>query len=103
MSDFLDNPTNQSEDVLTALNILTPKEIARKFKSLGIKGKRHKTLECPVSNYLNRKTGNQHLVAGTYYQVWDGERCHPSRMLPRQVEKFVKKFDKGKYPELIDD
>ena len=103
MSDFLDNPVNKSEDVLTALNILTPGEIATKLKNLGFKGKRYKSLYCPLGAYLNYKTGNEHLIAKDYYQVWDGQKAYPSRMLPKQVQKFIKKFDKGKYPELIDE
>jgi hypothetical protein len=103
LSYFLDDPTNQSEDVLTLLNILTPKEIAAKLKNLGYRGKRYSSLSCPLSSYLNAKTGNQHLVSRNYYRVWDGEKAHPSRALPKQVKKFIKKFDKGKYPELINE
>jgi len=101
MSDFLNDPTNQSEDVLTALNILTPKEIAAKLKSLGYGGKRSSSLICPLAAYLNYRTGNVHFVSKNYYQVWDGVRVHPARMLPKQVQKFVNKFDNGKFPELI--
>ena len=103
MSNFIDDPSNKSEDVLTALNILTPKEIAKKFKDLGLKGRRYSSLHCPLSGYLNRKTGNDHLVSGTFYRVWANNRAYPSRTLPNQVAKFIKKFDKGKYPELIDE
>lgn len=103
MTDFIDFPAAKTEQILTYLNIFTAKEIAAKFKHIGIKGDQEDACRCPVSVYLTNRTGKPHSVTETEYILHDKEQGTIRGDLPKHVRKFVKKFDKGKYPELINE
>lgn len=103
MSDFIDYPAAKTEQILTYLNIFTAKEIAAKFKHIGIKGEPEDACRCPVSVYLTNRTGRAHSITETEYIIYDKEHGVIRGELPKYVRKFVKKFDKGKYPELINE
>ena len=100
MNNFIENPANETEDILRALNILTPKEIAKKFKHLGIKVEVSSAFSCPLSIYLEERTGKEYTITDKVYTYYD-ECGLMVGDLPRSVSKFVKRFDKRKYPELI--
>lgn len=101
MNNFIENPVNTTKDILTALNILTAKEIAAKLKHLNIKGERKSAFSCPLSAYLENRTGVHHTITDNGYYIYDRAHGIIHGELPKSVAKFVKKFDKGKYPELI--
>lgn len=103
MNNFIENPTNKTENILSYLNIFTAKEIAAKFKHLGIRGERKSAFSCPLSAYLENRTGVHHTITENGYYIYDRTHGGFHGELPKSVAKFVKKFDKGKYPELIND
>lgn len=91
--------------ILAALDELgnTPGAVAISLRKMGIKGHRRYDASCPLAVYLNRKFK---LPDGTF-SVW----VHSvSTTDPEQepvefsdlFSRFVKKFDNGEYPELID-
>lgn len=103
MSDFIDYPAAKTEQILTYLNIFTAKEIAAKFKHIGIKGERKSALCCPLSVYLENRTGVHHTITEDKYSIYDRTHGVIHGDLPKSVQNFIKKFDKGKYPELINE
>jgi hypothetical protein len=55
------------------------------------KGWRHDSRACPLAEATGYEAGTSELIVGL---------CE-FRRYPRDVRRFVSKFDKGKYPELV--
>jgi hypothetical protein len=75
-------------------------EIASAFEEAGITGYMVEARRCPLAKYVTQETGFTVGVAGetvvpeAYFQV--------AVFLPRQIRKFVDKFDDGEYPNLVE-
>jgi hypothetical protein len=85
------------EDALAALPTEAD-EIARVFTELGITGRRGKTCSCPVAEYLKAETGREVEVAMDVVYSTGA----PKVVLPHHVVRFIRSFDHGRYPQLID-
>lgn len=94
---MIESKTNETEDILTGLNIMEPGEIAETFRKEGITGLPTISNCCPLARYLNEKTDYFHLVQKTFVSVYDGEVRIGSLDLPASVSKFVRQYDAGKY------
>jgi hypothetical protein len=96
--------TTKLQDALAHLGD-TLAMVIHALRSEGIKGKQHKCGECPVARYLLAKTGVP-VKVGTneVWHVQTGTKEASYRIgdivsLPRY---FVRLFDDGAYPDLID-
>jgi len=83
------------EQKLEVLGYLLPHEIARLLEKSGIKGYPAYSNHCPIANFLN--DGNNNVTVGLSTVVTN-ERTY---YLPFQVQEFIKKFDDGRYPKLV--
>ena len=80
------------------LNILNqdPDILASMFQRLGIKGKRGKPECCPVAKYLAATPALSGVRVGADALLFKGRHIR----LPKNVQEFIKGFDRGDYPEL---
>lgn len=94
---MIESKTNATEDILTGLNILEPREIADAIRKEGITGVPTTSNSCPLARYLNKKTNYIHHVQKTFVAIYDGGERVGFVTLPQSVGKFVRQYDAGKY------
>lgn len=89
--------------LINRLGKLEPDSIAEVMRKLGIKGN-HGTVNCPLARLLSdprrrvgRKEDVYHVGVDVYWPGWHG----PIKPLPQTVDRFVRNFDFGRYPDLI--
>lgn len=91
------------DEVLAALAELgdTPDKVADSLKAQGIKGYCCDGTHCPVGKYLNGKFPRKKLHASATHIC---DHTFGARLVqtPRAIAVFVRLFDEGKYPDLID-
>lgn len=76
-------------------------EIALKFLSEGVKGRRRTPWACPISNYLSREGCDCPLVSSVAAHIVKDNGDLEFVDLPKDVRVFVSKFDEGDYQELV--
>lgn len=91
---------NVLEQLLAQLRALgaSSDKVAATLDSLGIKGYNTRG-ECPIAEFLNRiapRDAGWAVAGGQAYVPFGYE----SIVLPRFVQVFVERFDKGRYPSL---
>lgn len=92
---------------LKRLTRLSPKGIAKLLAQEGIKGRPGWSHLCPVARFLSREAGCEVLVdfvAGDeLVAILDEGYNWPLQIkVPDSVKEFVKRFDNGEFPELIE-
>lgn len=88
---------------LTCSNRRSADQIARYLEKQGIKGKRNSSVQCPVARWLRQELGGT-VLTRAYSVMYYGP-------FPRVVKygygdslkEFVKRFDNGGFPNLLDD
>lgn len=82
----------------------TANEIAEYLKDCGIKANKREPNSCAISMWMNQQTGLL-IRTGTFWtRVTADERGNVTlakEYLTDAMTDFVIKFDKGKYPELV--
>jgi hypothetical protein len=88
-----------------ALDVLRPLKtgaaVAGFLHAQGILGRRGSHVSCPVSIFLNEKTGVAHST-GAWTTRPVANYPLDNTKLPLPVVAFISAFDQGEYPELID-
>jgi hypothetical protein len=92
------------------LNVLSDLEdlgcadsIARRLWGLSICGRWHNSYRCPLSLYLKRFVGEgKVMVADATMIVMLPHNTSVQLALPYHVSSFVRRFDAGEYPFLLD-
>jgi hypothetical protein len=103
---MIEEITNETDDLLRELNLFEPREIAEKFKEMGIRGVPGDACNCPVAVYLSRETELRIFTGIEDYfiaSLVNSEEILIDGFIPHNVKKFIKQFDHGKYPELVDE
>jgi hypothetical protein len=67
------------------------------------RGVRHRTDRCPIANYL-RGTGefDDLDVDPASITVWTGEQTFEEVLTPEHIAAFIRRFDGGEWPDLIE-
>lgn len=84
----------------------SPEEIAALLREKGIHGRRNLAMSCPLANYLTVETDITpfSVIVGPYSIIGDTLSLeHYSTPTPNSVAAFIKAFDSGKYPDLIEE
>jgi hypothetical protein len=89
------------KDLLERLNSLGnhPDQVAAKLQAKGVKGRPHIGCDCALARYLaSEYPGHSFEVSNVQVEI-DGEgRAY----LPSGCRLFIREFDQGGYPELVD-
>jgi hypothetical protein len=95
----MSNPRLNRTNIRKALAYLgrTPTAIAAKLKEMGIKGRKIVPSRCPIAQYVRGAFPVAFVSAGTTFLFVNDFEVTTSRTITR----FIKGFDKGKYPELV--
>ena len=83
-------------DALRALGRLSPDEIAALLHDHGVTGDIGSHSACPLAHYLTRVTGEATSVGLSF--AFRGE---VDVVLPQSTQRFVDRFDTGRYPFLV--
>lgn len=75
-------------------------QIAAFLQERGVAGISREPERCPLAVYLQRMTGIES-IAVTYGETHDAKDLWVRVKHPRQVAKFLRNVDDGKYPELL--
>jgi hypothetical protein len=96
VASYWDRATETFKRFATYLNILDqdPDTLARMFERLGIKGGVNKC--CPVAVYLGATPALKGVEVGADALKFKGRLIH----LPKNVQRFIQRFDNGEFPEL---
>jgi hypothetical protein len=99
----LDGPVQDVTDALGKLAALgSPNQIADHLAERGIGGMQYRTRQCPVARYVDATAGLQVNVINTVWSFPEvthmASGYHP---VPDVVTAFVRGFDNGDYPHLI--
>lgn len=78
----------------------TPDRIAKTLREKGIKGVRHERCDCPIARYVRHVAGGGLYSVSVHNSSVHHEHNRWSLPLPPAVDRFVRAFDGGKYPEL---
>lgn len=70
----------------------------------GVKGWRSRPCECPVARYIAARLGlpGKHVTVGQDVVTVFMNGVRLSRFVPRGLSWFVRRFDRGDFPHLID-
>lgn len=117
----LPDVASRVKDVIDHLGKLSPDDIAETLKKHGVRGRRQFINACPIANYIRQEAAlkpepyAEVEVLSRFIRVEDRDRYNnedegitvTSQVyitidLPETVQSFIKKFDAGDYPELID-
>lgn len=80
----------------------TPEAIRESLAKLGIKGKQTTCRACPIHNYLKSKMPGEEL-SGWYGDLeFKSDYLGYRKAVAQAAMDFIKHFDRGHYPELID-
>lgn len=118
-ADTLDDAVARStiQGVLDELGAGTDADgVAQRLRNAGIKGRRIRANDCPVARYLQQRTGHLPLAvneAGVYtfvarplcplesgYMLCSAPL--PDITMPAPVKEFIRRFDWGDFPDLVD-
>ncbi len=86
----------------------TPAAVAASLEALNVRGSPHKPTDCAIARYLRALIGTESSVTGISVSNYSIHvSCTDRRLpitirLPKPVGEFVRAFDNGCYPELID-
>jgi hypothetical protein len=81
-----------------------PKEIARYFENLGIRGRRYIPCECPVARYLRGNNSKVSVSVSTLciFVEPDSKLALKIPKLPKALKNFIVDFDAGLYHSLTE-
>lgn len=83
----------------------TPEKVAGTLRQANVRGKIDSVTSCPVAKYLKSRLGRTYTVGVglNYVDVWAdlGEKKTASVELPESVKQFIRNFDAGRYPDLV--
>jgi len=85
------------KDCIKRLGTLKQLQIAILMVSLGINGRKGCPDRCPIKKYLYKTTKIRGITVGNFIQL-NGIRILDT---PKNVAKFIKKFDDGLYDEFL--
>lgn len=85
------------ETELKTLAYQSPYMIAAVIADEGVRGRRSSPCECPLARYLTRRT--ERSVSIGWGSAWDRDSVRKV-LLPTNVQQFVRKVDRGHFPEL---
>jgi len=88
------------EDIIKIYNNKSADEIATIIKNRHIKGRMGTTYGCPMALLLNTTSTGSYIIGRKYIVRRSGTKIEKVRT-PRQMSVFIRKFDIGKYPNLI--
>lgn len=82
----------------------TIEEVLSRLRETRMKGTRGATSTCPIANYLRHVIGTHDYVTVTDVAVWRdwdlrAENAYVRVSTPTVVGEFIRRFDKGWYPE----
>lgn len=77
----------------------SPDAIAVIIADAGVRGRRSSPCECPLARYLTRRT--ERSVSVGWGSAWDRDGVRQV-LLPTSVQQFVRKVDRGVFPELVE-
>jgi hypothetical protein len=86
----------QALDLLNGMG-QTADEVAAFLKEKGITGRVALALHCPVAAYLSSQGGD---IGGAVYTQYASQNVLVK--VPEPVFAFIRAFDAGKYPELVE-
>jgi hypothetical protein len=91
------------QEALDQLNRYTADEVAELLMLAGKKGHQSLALSCPMANYLSDVLGSECSVGPwrAHNMLVDGDDRWAD--LPDGVSYFVDRFDRGHYPDLIEE
>lgn len=92
--------TDKLHDALAMLEGKTPDEIAKVMAKNGVKGRPGTTGKCPLAIFFNAVQAGQFVIGRDYIMRVAGKTQDKART-PGNLATFVRRFDIGKYPELI--
>lgn len=97
--------------VLTHLNSYDPTRIALLLKDLGIRGSKHDSMKCPLTNYIKKECGwaETVIVAPNFFSAYPSKDCYDDPGMPtavissgfENVKNFIAQFDQGLFPFLL--
>lgn len=81
----------------------TPDQVARTLTEMGIKGRQEDSMSCPLANYLRRelRVERASVFQWAIVHLPNGQGFSPNT--PDPAYKFAVLFDKGEYPQLIEE
>lgn len=86
----------------------SPEAVARRLNDEGVRGLPGQVSECALARYLQAVVGTEMSVRKVVVKEWSvrvfrtGGRIPSVSLLPGPVARFIRAFDAGCYPELID-
>ena len=86
----------------------SPEAVARRLNDEGVKGLPGQVSECALARYLQAVIGSETSVRKVVVKEWSvrvfriGRRLPSVTLLPGPAARFIRAFDAGSYPELID-
>lgn len=91
-------------ELLKAIDELGPDAhaIATSLRDRGIRGRRRESCDCPLARFLSGLAGQSISVDGEAFRIFDGSNRHPRVLLTDVAGTFVREFDEGRYPYLVD-
>lgn len=93
------------EDKIKDLNHWpSPDDVARFLLASGFTGRPTDSSYCPVARYLLAGEPDEVRVGVTrnWTKVWEPDAVQPARIAYEgSLSEFIKKFDRGEYPELM--
>jgi hypothetical protein len=95
--------TELIDRLTTCVGLMSSDEIADMLTKLGVKGRRGESCECPWARFLRILTEEYWSVGQVAAYSVAGSREELNVFLPFGVSRFVKRFDRGDFPNLIDD
>jgi hypothetical protein len=90
-------------DLTQALKDLgkTSDKVYQTLKSKGIKGVSCVAWHCPIAHYLESLTG-QKMSVGLRNCGYSGNRGRTDVELPMPVQLFIRRFDDGLFPDMVE-
>ncbi len=86
----------------------SPEAVARRLNDEGVKGLPGQVSECALARYLQAVIGSEMSIRRVVVKEWTvrvfriGHRLPSVTRLPGPAARFIRAFDAGCYPELID-
>lgn len=92
--------SDQLTDALAELEGKTPDEIAKIMLRRGTKGRPGTTQKCPLAVFFNAVHTGKFVIGRQFIMRTSGKAVEKAKT-PKNLADFVRRFDIGKYPELI--
>jgi hypothetical protein len=81
----------------------TPDTIAAALRAGGHVGNRNHATSCPVAQYLAGRFPCSRVGYGVIQVFIPGKQVPIEITMPMAISLFVRRFDAGEYPDLVDD